>query len=362
MKHLTLYLFTLILIPCVHAQALLDTDAIIRSEFIYQKNDVPFPSCHASTIVETSQGLVAAWFGGTHEKHPDVEIWLSRQESGKWTIPAVVATGIQNKKLRYPCWNPVLFFSGKEILLFYKVGPSVSEWWGEMKTSADLGKSWSKAKRLPEGIFGPIKNKPVLLRSGVLLCPSSSEVGGWKVQMESTLDWGVSWEKTEALNDGKTLAAIQPTILQHKNGDLQILCRTKSDLIYSSWSKDNGKFWTRLEPTVLPNPNSGIDAVTLKDGRQLLVYNHINRTLNQGKRNILNVAISKDGLKWDAAVLLEDDQDVKSEYSYPAVIQTGDGLLHITYTWNRKLIKHVVLDPSKLGSKPMTNGNWPKGN
>jgi len=256
----------------------------------------------------------------------------------------------------------VLFFSGKEILLFYKVGPSVSEWWGEMKTSADLGKSWSKAKRLPEGIFGPIKNKPVLLRSGVLLCPSSSEVGGWKVQMESTLDWGVSWEKTEALNDGKTLAAIQPTILQHKNGDLQILCRTKSDLIYSSWSKDNGKSWTRLEPTVLPNPNSGIDAVTLKDGRQLLVYNHINRTLNQGKRNILNVAISKDGLKWDAAVLLEDDQDVKSEYSYPAVIQTGDGLLHITYTWNRELIKHVVLDPSKLGSKPMTNGNWPKGN
>ncbi len=334
------------------------SDAIIRTEFIYKKGDVSFPSCHASTIEETEDGLIASWFGGTAEKNPDVGIWVSRFSAGKWTIPVEVANGIQHKDLRYPTWNPVLFNTGTEIKLFYKVGPNCSDWWGEVLSSTDNGQTWSNWKRLPEGIWGPIKNKPVLLKNGDLLCPSSTEIDGWRVHMERTSDMGKTWERTEALN-GKEQGAIQPTVLIHQDGKLQILNRSIGKMILTSWSTDNGKTWSKFESSQLPNPNSGIDAVTLKNGMHVLVYNHINTAGKWGARNVLNMAVSEDGINWNAAVLLENDSNSDSEYSYPAVIQTSDGMVHITYTWNRELIKHVVVDPSKLKSKPILNGEWP---
>jgi len=327
---------------------------IVSSEFIYQAEDVKFPSCHASTIAEIPDGFIAAWFGGTAERNPDVGIWVSRFTGGKWSRPAEAANGIRENNKRFPCWNPVLYNSGDEILLFFKVGPSPSEWWGEIKASEDTGISWSAPKRLPDAIIGPVKNKPVLLKNGNLLCPSSTEDNGWRVHMEWTTDNGITWERTPALNDN-SIAAIQPSVLLHPSGKIQILCRSKQSQIMTSWSEDNGVHWTGLTPTGIPNPNSGIDAVTLKDGRHLLVYNH-----QTSGRNKLNVAISDDGINWIAAVLLENDAKDK-EYSYPAVIQSDDSKIHITYTWNRKLIKHVVLDPLLIESLPFTNDNWPAG-
>ncbi len=325
---------------------------IVKSEFIYQPGDVPFPSCHASTIIQDSRGLMAAWFGGTAERNPDVGIWVSRYTKGRWSIPVEVANGIQHKDKRYPCWNPVLFKSGKDILLFYKVGPAPSQWWGEMKTSYNNGRTWSRAFRLPEDITGPVKNKPVLLNTGVLLCPSSTEDEGWRVHMEFTSDNGLTWERTSALNDRK-IGVIQPAVLVHRNGKLEFLCRSTVSKILVSWSADNGRTWSEPAPSILPNPNSGIDAVSLKDGRHVVVYNHLTRG-----RNMLNVAISPDGVNWEAAALLENDQK-GTEFSYPAVIQTGDGLVHITYTWNRKQIKHVVIDPQKIIPRSFTGEEWP---
>ncbi len=221
-----------------------------------------------------------------------------------------------------------------------------------MKTSGDSGKSWSRAYRLPEGIIGPVKNKPVLLSNGYLICPSSTEDEGWRVHMEFTADNGLTWERTGAINERKT-GAIQPSILIHPDGNLQLLCRSTVSNILTSWSEDKGRTWSELTPASLPNPNSGIDAVTLKDNRHLVVYNH----LNSG-RNSLNVAISDDGINWNPAVLLENDQK-GTEFSYPAVIQTNDGLVHITYTWNRKQIKHVIIDPGKIIPGPVLTGEWP---
>ncbi len=333
--------------------------ALVKSEFVYKAEDVPFPSCHASTIAETSEGLVAAWFGGEYEKHPEVGIWFSRFVNGKWTTPVEVADGVQHSNLRHPTWNPVLFDYGDELFLFYKDGPNPVDWWGQLLISSDNGKTWSRRMRLPEEIFGPIKNKPELLPNGELICPTSTEYDGWQVHMEFTSDRGKTWERTEPINDGTEIAAIQPSILKHPGGKLQILCRSKNKRILSAWSTDNGRTWSKLEPIDLPNPNSGTDAVTLKDGRHVLVYNHIDPDEVWGNRNILNVAVSSDGLNWQAAVLLENDPDPDGEYSYPAVIQAEDGMVHVTYTWNRKLIKHVVLDPSKFELKPMLNGRWP---
>jgi predicted neuraminidase len=331
---------------------------VVKAEFIYNASDVSFPSCHASTIEETDNGLIAAWFGGTAEKDPDVGIWVSTFANGKWSVPVEAANGIQHKDLRYPSWNPVLYNTGDEIKLFYKVGPDCSYWWGEVMSTTDNGKTWFDQHRLPEGIWGPIKNKPVRLANGDLLCPSSTEIEGWRVHMEVSPDMGKTWQKTGYLNSKKQ-GAIQPTVLVHSDGKLQILNRSTTKMILTSWSTDNGRTWSEFKESELPNNNSGIDGVTLKDGRHVLVYNHIKPTKKWGDRNVLNMAISKDGVNWDAAVLLENDPDPDTEYSYPAVIQGEDGMIHITYTWNRELIKHVVVDPAKIESKPIVNGIWP---
>ena len=315
------------------------TGGLLKSEFIYDISS--FPSCHASTIVEAKGRLVAAWFGGTDERDPDVGIWVSRCLRGKWTAPVEVADGVQSPTLRYPCWNPVLFQPAKgSLLLFYKVGPSPATWWGMMIRSSDGGRRWTRPRRLPEGVLGPIKNKPVQLTDGAILCPSSDEAGGWRVHFERTDDLGKKWQSTGPIHDGQEIGAIQPSLLFHSADHLQAVGRTRQGFLFSTESQDAGRTWGAITLLDVPNPNSGTDAVTLQDSRFLLVYNHT----PQG-RSPLNVALSHDGKAWTPVLTLEE---AEGEYSYPAVIQTGDGLVHVTYTWNRRLIKHVVLEPAQL--------------
>lgn len=331
---------------------------IVSEEFVF--TEAPFKECHASTLAETPSGIVVSWFGGTKEKNKDVEIWISRKIDGKWTTPVSVANGVQNADLRYPCWNPVLYqVPNGPLQLYYKVGPSPRDWWGLMLESEDHGASWGKPIKLPDGILGPIKNKPVLLGNGTIISPTSTEHDGWRVHFEYSNDLGKTWTKSEPINDGKEYNAIQPSVLIHSNGKLQIMARSKENSVLTSRSDDFGLSWTNLKPSGLPNPNSGTDAETLKDGSFLIVYNHVGKRPNQwgGKRSPLNVATSKDGITWNAALVLEDQQ---GEYSYPSVIQSTDGLVHIVYTWKRDLVKYVIVDPSKLASKPIVNGAWPE--
>jgi len=309
---------------------------IVVSEPIY--TSAPFPSAHASTIVETRGGLVAAWFGGTGEGRPDVGIWLSRRTDGRWSAPEAVADGRAPDGARQPCWNPVLFQPSKgPLLLFYKVGPSPREWWGMMRTSDDEGRTWSAAERLPDGILGPIRAKPVELPGGDLLAGSSTEHDGWVVHMERR---AATWSKSGPLNDPREFAAIQPTILVHSATRLQILCRSQQGVVTEAWSEDGGRTWSRMRATGLPNPSAGIDAVRLADGRFLLAYNPTARG-----RETLAVAVSDDGRTWRPGLVLEDSP---GEHSYPAMIQTRDGLVHVTYTWRRERIQHVAFRPDGI--------------
>lgn len=324
-----------------------------QAEFIYET--APFPSAHASTIVETRDGsLIAAWFGGTAERNPDVGIWLSRRESGAWTTPVEVVNGVQSPTLRYPTWNPVLFQpQGGPLMLFYKVGPTPRDWWGMVTTSTDDGRTWATPTRLPDGVIGPVKNKPVQLASGDILSGSSTEHDGWRVHMERSSDGGRTWTVTPPLNDGTAMPAIQPGILLHADGRLQAIGRTRVGRLFETWSSDAGRTWTPLGLLPLPNSSTGTDAITLRDGRHLLVYNHTPKG-----RGMLNVAVSSDGTAWSAALVLENTDG--AEFSYPAVIQTRDGLVHITYTWRRERIRHVVIDPTTLVLTPMIDGEWPR--
>ncbi|MDR3220057.1 MAG: family 78 glycoside hydrolase catalytic domain [Dysgonamonadaceae bacterium] len=336
-------------------------EGVLTDEFI--NKDASYPESHAATLAETKEGhLVAAWFGGTKERNPDVCIWVSRLVNGQWTPAQNVANGIVNESLRYACWNPVLYQApGGELQLYYKVGPNVAGWKGKLVTSNDGGLTWSSPRDLPEGFLGPIKNKPVLLKNGALISPSSTEGDGWKVHFELSEDLGRTWKKVGPINDGKEFHAIQPSILVHKDGRLQILCRTRERAIAESWSSDNGKTWSPMAKSALPNNNSGVDAVTLRDGRHLLVYNHVlpHDSLPNGKgaRTPLNVAVSEDGKTWYAVSVLEDSPI--GQYSYPSVIQSSDGLVHIVYTWRRKAIKHVAIDPGKLVLSDLGNSQWP---
>jgi predicted neuraminidase len=199
---------------------------------------------------------------------------------------------------------------------------------------------------LPDRILGPIKNKPVQLASGDILSPSSVEGAdiGWRIYFERSGDNGKTWSASDFVDQDASIKAIQPSILVHSAPAsaatrLQALGRTKSGRMFQTWSDDAGGSWSKLELIDLPNPNSGTDAVTLHDGRHLLVYNH---SAVEKVRVPLNVAISTDGKQWESLAVLEDQPP--GQYSYPAVIQSAEGLVHVTYTWKRQRIKYAVIE------------------
>lgn len=321
-----------------------------------------------------------------------------------WTAPVEVANGILSASqpgsgtppasdalpLRKACWNPVLFQlppEGKsgdsgELLLFYKVGNNVADWTGHLIRSNDGGKTWSKPEQLPDGFLGPVKNKPEYI-NGRIICPSSTEgSGGWRLHFEISDDRGKTWRKVgpipaeegvltqfqspeagrpsslaanqndqeagEAVKEQKKthIYAIQPSILKHADGRLQVLARSRNGYLATSWSSDNGDTWSTVTLSNVPSNNSGTDAVTLSDGRHLLVYNNF-RTLPgtpKGPRTPLNIALSTDGVNWKETLVLEDSPI--SQYSYPSVIQGKDGTIHVVYTWRRQRIKYTKISPS----------------
>jgi len=340
------YLLSLIIIATaisVQAVRIPRSCKIITSELLF--SNAAFKQCHAATITELKDGsLMAAWFGGAFEGSPDVGIWASEKKGSRWSAPREIATGIINGLLRYPCWNPVLFRSNEGILhLFYKVGPNPREWWGMFIRSDNEGESWSMPQKLPDGILGPIKNKPITLTSGIILSPSSIETKNdeWHSHIERSSDGGKTWKKI-MIDPQNRVKVIQPTLLVYPGGKIQALLRSNQNNIMESWSSDEGKSWSRLEKTGVLNPNSGIDGVTLRSGLQVLVYN----PMPGGKdwvngRNKLCVAVSADGKGWKQIVTLEDQPS--GEFSYPSVIQTSDNNVHVVYTADRKSIKHVVL-------------------
>ena len=326
---------------------------IITDEFTYSK--APFLSPHASTIVETRRGdLVCAYFAGTYERNPDCCIYVDIKEKGSkngWCDPILAADGVFSDTLRMACWNPVLTeMPGGELWLFYKIGKSVSGWTGWLAKSKDGGRTWSPREPLPDGFLGPIKNKPLLL-GDKLLCPSSTEVGGWRFHVEiydlKTGQWRyvgpVESTLASPTNDPsalKPIECIQPSILQLSDGRLQVLMRTRNGRIATSYSSDEGETWTPVTLTDVPNNQSGTDAVTLRDGRHVLVYNDF-ATLPgtpKGPRTPLSLAVSSDGTTWQHVMTLEDSPI--GQYSYPAIIEGSDGTLHITYTWRRQRVAY----------------------
>ncbi len=279
---------------------------------------MPTPQCHASTIIEVDGRPVVAWFGGDHEGSPGTRIWLSMLQDEGWTPARPVADGIMGDGKRFACWNPVLHrMRDGVLLLFYKVGPNPREWWGMLRMSRDAGVTWDAPVRLPDGIVGPVRNRPVELADGDLLCPSSTEDHGWQVWMERTTDKGKSWTKAGPLNDTATIEAIQPSLLREPDGALLALGRTRQGRMFSMTSADEGRSWSGMQLLEFLCSNSGVDGVTLVDGRRIVAYDHARNAAGDWRvgRDTIAIAVSADGRHWEAGCLVEVESG--AEFSYP---------------------------------------------
>ncbi len=311
---------------------------MINQEFVFV--DGPTPSCHASTLIELQDGsILAAWFGGTQEGAADVGIWMARRDSGRWSRAArlIAPPGV-------PGWNPVLHRRANgEILLFYRLGSSPREWSAYLRRSRDGGTSWTEPELLPAGVQGPVKNKPIEMPGGVLLCGSSHEsYQAWASWVDRSPDGGRTWTKHGPIQvPGHPYGIIQPALVT--DGEQVIaLCRSRGlNRVVRAVSTDLGLTWGPAEPIDLPQNNSGLDAVRLRDGRTVLIYNH-----TQTGRTPLNLATSLTlGRRWTTGPVLES---APGEYSYPAIIEARDGTIHFTYTWRRQRIRYGTCSPSDL--------------
>jgi predicted neuraminidase len=305
--------------------------------FIFEK--APFPSCHASTLVEARPGqLLAAWFGGRDEGAKDVQIWMSRFDGKTWTAPEVVG-----REPGQPTWNPVFFKTDEKTLrLWYKAGPSPMTWTGFVRTSIDDGMTWSQPEMLPAGFYGPVRAKPLRLSDGSLLAGTSVETHRcWTPYVDRSSDDGKSWLRSNAFNAENGQNQIQPTLFQAKDGKVVALMRSRNPRkICRSESTNGGRTFSSAVPTELGNPSAGIDAVKTGGGDIFLIYNP-----NPLLRTPISLARSTDeGATWKLVADLETEP---GEYSYPAMIETANGQLAITYTWRRTHIKFAAVDPGK---------------
>lgn len=417
---------------------------MLSNEFLYE--EAPFPSCHAASIAECTNGdLLVTYFGGSREGSPDVCIWMQRKKllkrgkkgephiyEDQWSEPIIAADGTllpeegkgwrawaaadnhrtmrefmptqgtQTDTLRKACYNPVLYqIPGGDLLLYYKIGKDVRDWTGYLMYSHDNGYTWTHhrdsiqasadstwAKSIGgcierDSLLGAIKNQPIMLPKGFMcknstildqsriLSPTSKETGTgtkskagqWRCYVEISCDEGKTWVLGPVVPSSRDIRAIQPTLLVHKDGRIQMLCRTATPKngvkelakVATSFSTDGGLTWSEMELIEdLPNNNSGIDAVTIPntdkkaaDHTFAIAYNPFgcaddrdkkDPAYNKPLRNPLCIATSDDGIHWTQRFTLESSP--VSQYSYPSMIVGSDGTLHCVYTWRRQRIKY----------------------
>lgn len=322
---------------------------LITKELIYPVDGGKTPSSHASTLIIQKDGSIrAAWFGGAHEKNPDVEIYTAVRKDGKWLEAEMVSV-----KSDTACWNPVLYADPSDadhILLFFKRGAEITGWQTFVRESFDSGMTWSEEREAVPGDTsdgrGPVKNKMLLLSDGTLLAGASHEAEDktwWKVFFDLSFDGGKTWERTdyvipESIEGKDEVKLIQPTMWE-ENGKVHALLRSDAGFVYRCDSDDMGRTWSRAYPTSLPNNNSGIDLVKLPDGRLALICNPVSD--NWGARTPISLFLSADnGATWQKELDLEASE---GEYSYPAILYR-EGKLHITFTYQRKSVMYCEVE------------------
>ena len=331
-----------------------------RREFVVSLEERITDSAHASTLLQLHDGsILAAWFGGSWEKDPNVNIYIAKRGTdGVWSAPSLIGGN-----WHIASWNPVLFrASDDSIILFFKSGAVIPEWKTYIRRSYDEGMTWTEAYELVEGDTsggrGPVKNKPILLSDGrTIVAPASLERDEtWECFVDISRDNGKTWQKSSLVplrHAGYNIqmvdqpyskyrcfgkGIIQPTLWEDENGDIHMFTRSTSSAIFTSVSHDKGMTWEQAYDTGLPNNNSGLDLVRTENGKLFLCYNPVGNLPNyyKGPRTPLVIDESDDnGKTWTRLITLED---APGDYAYPAIIADGNNRLLVTYTYKRETI------------------------
>lgn len=319
---------------------------------------------HAATLVEAANGdLLCAWFNGPGEGEPDTNIVLSRLPAGAdtWLEPLQLSSDPERSEQ-----NPLLFVTpGGEVWLLHTSNEPHDQSTSRVirRRSVDNGQSWGEADVLFDHLGSFIRNPVVVLSNGDWLLPAyDCDKSAERTVLKLSTDRGATWSTVEVPD---AIGQVQMTIAELSPGELVGYFRSRAaDRIHRSVSKDNGRTWTSPERTALPNNNSAVQVLRLDDGRLVMVFNDSSaerdqfRWVDDGKgglrrktlRTPLTLALSEDdGATWPywRNLQVQDEEYHSNElgYSYPTLLQTRDGRLHVAYSFLRKTIKHVTLAP-----------------
>jgi len=304
-----------------------------------------FPRCHCSCIIELPSGdLLTCWYAGEDEARPDVAVVISRKPKGgdAWT-PAQIVAHTPGKSEG----NAILFMMPDGVLwLIYgtiqgkldgPAGPGVRWVTLDLKcrTSTDEGRTWSDIRMLREELGMVVRTKPIVLYNGDVIFGVENKDG--RSRFWITSDCGRTWHITGPVPG---VRSEQPTLIQRKDGSLLAYLRpVDDDFIGRTESSDRGRTWTKATLTDLPNPYAAVDMVKLRDGRLVLAFNNTSKA-----RTPLTLALSEDeGKTWPYK--RELIAEPRAEFSYPAIIEDSNGMLHVTYTHKRVWIGHFRLSP-----------------
>jgi predicted neuraminidase len=336
---------------------------------------IVFPSSHSSNLLNLSNGdLLCAYYSGRWEGKSGVAILISRLPKGsnQWTKPEIVAQEPQSA-----FENPVLFEPNAGLLWLIYTSQAADSGQSNAqvfyRSSEDKGRSWSGAKVLfaKPGSF----DRQRLVVSGnewlfpMYYTPHLDAENYSSIQIST--DQGHNWKECVVLD---SQGLVQPDLVEASEGRFALFFRSRfADWIYVSHS-ENGCSWTKPQPTQIPNNNSSIQVARLRNGHLVIAFNNIQATTTRGKptdyaRFPMSVALSIDGGQtWPWVRDVDIGQEVPQEkipttmagvdvsdqqkaffqhlfdYSYPSIIETADGIIHMSYTFRRRTIKYVTFD------------------
>jgi predicted neuraminidase len=334
-------------------------------------------SSHAANLLVLPNGdLLLTYYAGIYERGADESIVLSRLAKGssKWTEPVVVS--------HHADWanqNPLLFLApDKSVWLFHTTQRGGHDQQHDIVyglKSTDQGHTWSEPITVfpQEGLY---TRQPVVVLQNKWLFPVYHSAGGSITSnaqkdhsyVEVSSDSGATWKECDIPGSG---GYVQMNIVSISRDHLIAFYRSRfADWIYKSESSD-GCNWSAPEATTLPNNNASIQAVALKNGHLAMIFNNTQAELkpehaDTASRRILSLALSEDGGKtwpWirdvenplitEPILPLED-----AEYSYPSIVQSADGMIHVAYTFRRETIKYMTFSEewikhgTTIGGKP----------
>jgi len=330
---------------------------LFHDEFI--NPDSPHQVSHVASISELPDGsLVTTWYAGSREGARDVAIYMSTRApaDARWSPPRAIVTPESaardlNRAIK-KVGNAVIFADSGRLWLIY-VTVSIGGWSGSslnLTISTDEGLTWTPSQRLTLSPFFNIaelvKNAPVALSDGGWAVPIYHELAGRFPE--------VLWlrERMGEIRATKSRMSAgwfgyQPALTPLTANRALALLRDDGvgKAVSVARTEDAGHTWSPPQPLDLPNPDSGLDAISLTDRRLLLAFNDSAK----GRENLRLAMSADEGRTWARVATLAEEPG--ADFSYPFLMQTRNGDVHIVYTWKRKAIKHIVFNAAWLDAR-----------